>query len=182
MICLQETWHQRGSTANTTVDGYESDFNSQNEWRGNGIATFYWNGFKRTNASVWSKHFQITTMEKSGIFFLNVYYKGSSEKTFIDCLGQISSIMTNAMNRFNSNDLSFMIMGDFNIDSLKDNNRILLWLKAQNLVQVVQRPTHIMGGLIDHVWITRDLIPRVTVRQKGVFFSDHDMITITLTP
>ena len=71
-------------------------------------------------------------------------------------------------------------MGDFNIDSFTENNRILLWLKAQNLVQVVQRPTHIEGGLIDHVWITRDLIPRVKVRQKGVFFSDHDMVIITI--
>ena len=52
MICLQETWHKTGSTENITVDGYNSHFNSGNEWKGNGIATFYRDGF-RNESSVW---------------------------------------------------------------------------------------------------------------------------------
>ena len=173
LINVQETWHKEESPK-ITVEGFQSHFNSVSEWRGNGIATFYRNGFSQ-EISIKHEHFQMTVFENSEIYILNVYYKGLSESTFMKCLSDIKSYMER------SNMMSFIIMGDLNVDYNKTNQRLVLWLKSQNLLQLVERPTHEKGGLIDQVWITTDLINRVKVRQKSVFFSDHDMIMISLT-
>ena len=173
LINVQETWHKEESPK-ITVEGFQCHFTSVSEWRGNGIATFYRNGFSQ-EISIKHEHFQMTVFENSEIYILNVYYKGSSESTFMKCLSDIKSYMER------SNMMSFIIMGDLNVDYNKTNQRLVLWLKSHNLLQLVERPTHDMGVLIDHILITHNLINRVKVRQKSVFFSDHDMIMISLT-
>ena len=72
-----------------------------------------------------------------------------------------------------------ILCGDTNIDISRDKGQSFLdFMKNLGLTQLVQKPTHQSGGLLDHVYITSDLFEKVSVKQTGVFFSDHDMITI----
>ena len=74
-----------------------------------------------------------------------------------------------------------IILGDFNIDASSpryDNLRILL----MNFKLVVNKPTHLSGGLIDHIYIHEDFIngKQFHAYVKNVFFSDHDAIRLNV--
>ena len=52
-----------------------------------------------------------------------------------------------------------------------------------NFIQIVRKPTHLSGSLIDLVYIYQDLLGNVNAEVKNfeVYFSDHDTIQIRLT-
>ena len=62
-----------------------------------------------------------------------------------------------------------IMCGDTNIDISKENGQNFLdFMKKLGLRQLVVKPTHERGGLIDHVYVTEDLFEKVSVTQKGV--------------
>jgi len=76
-----------------------------------------------------------------------------------------------------------VILGDFNIDAftpMYENLRNLLRIRSFRLV--VDKPTHLSGGLIDHIYINEDFIngKQFHVNVKNVFFSDHDAIRLNV--
>ena len=72
-----------------------------------------------------------------------------------------------------------ILTGDTNIDISKDSGKHFLeFMKHLGFTQLVKYPTHDQGGLLDHVYVTQDLIERVSVSQTGIYFSDHQLITI----
>ena len=85
------------------------------------------------------------------------------------------------MNYLLTNPEKTIILGDFNIDYLKQSsNQVVSWFEARNFVQIIQKPTHIKGGLINPVWVPSPLPDIVHYNIKSVFFSDHDMVQIKL--
>ena len=72
-----------------------------------------------------------------------------------------------------------VIVGDMNIDLNKNpNNLFTKTLKNSGFAQLVNQPTHILGGMIDHVYFYSPL--QVTCRINKihpVYYSDHDAIT-----
>ena len=76
-----------------------------------------------------------------------------------------------------------IVLGDFNIDLLK-NDRTSIELK--NLVfgfkQIVHKPTHIDGGLIDHIYVRKSLLDIFDIDfiKYSLNFSDHDALKIRL--
>ena len=54
-------------------------------------------------------------------------------------------------------------------------------MKKLGFTQLVTQPTHDRGGLLDHVWVTADLVDKARVNQSAVYFSDHDILTIHLS-
>ena len=76
---------------------------------------------------------------------------------------------------------STILCGDTNIDITKDRGQSFIdFMKTIGLTQLVKKPSHEKGGLLDHVYVTDDLIEKVAVTQTAVVFSDHDLITIRL--
>ena len=74
-----------------------------------------------------------------------------------------------------------ILCGDTNIDISREKGQSFLdFMKQLGLTQLIVKPTHEKGGLIDHVYVTDDLFEKVSVTQKGVYFSDHDLVTIRL--
>ena len=72
-----------------------------------------------------------------------------------------------------------ILTGDTNIDILKDSGKLFVeFMKHLGFTQLVKNPTHDQGGLLDHVYVTQDLLERVSVSQTGIYFSDHQLITI----
>ena len=72
------------------------------------------------------------------------------------------------------------ILGDFNFDILSaESNLIFTELNNWNFRQLIQYPTHILGGLIDHCYMSDNVDPSlVTVKQKSVYYTDHDLISL----
>ena len=75
-----------------------------------------------------------------------------------------------------------LIFGDFNFNVICPNqNFILIELETWNFKQVLQNPTHVQEGVIDHCYMTNTFpIHSVLVSQKPVYYTDHDIIKVTI--
>ena len=74
-----------------------------------------------------------------------------------------------------------IIAGDFNCNLLKVIENKLLDIFTDH-VQMVNKPTHISGSLIDHVYIKKTLMEEFStnVTVENIYFSDHDALRIVI--
>ena len=73
------------------------------------------------------------------------------------------------------------VMGDMNIDYLDQKHPLKDYLAGKNFVQLVKKPTHERGNLLDHVYVNpKLLITEPIVTQRSVYFSDHDVIVLQI--
>jgi exonuclease III len=71
-----------------------------------------------------------------------------------------------------------VIMGDINIDYDK-SNKLIKALDNLGFQQLIQEATRISGTLIDHIYVNKELHSlNVTTQLDGMYYSDHDAITI----
>lgn len=74
-----------------------------------------------------------------------------------------------------------IILGDFNINLLKESNeKEMLQYHLRDFQQIVEGPTHVDGGLIDHVYIRKSLLEKFSAECITVCLnlSDHDAVTM----
>ena len=71
--------------------------------------------------------------------------------------------------------------GDFNYDILKVSQNKFLDIFTDH-VQMVNKPTHISGSLIYHVYIKKALMEEffTNVNVENIYFSDHDAARIVI--
>ena len=74
---------------------------------------------------------------------------------------------------YNSVDI---ILGDFNMNALHENNSLLHVLSAYN--QAVTKSTHISGSLLDHVYVHKEFSRTLSVNVIDIYFSDHDAVKL----
>ena len=75
-----------------------------------------------------------------------------------------------------------ILTGDTNIDiSRESGEQFVEFMKNLGFTQLVKFPTHDKGGVLDHVFVTQDLLEKVSVTQTAVYFSDHQLITIKMS-
>ena len=76
-------------------------------------------------------------------------------------------------------------LGDFNIDFLtNDSNNLKQLMEAFSMHQLISQPTCIPGAsLLDHVYVALPFfrIQNICVATKGVYYSDHEAIKVTVT-
>ena len=67
---------------------------------------------------------------------------------------------------------SIAVIGDVNIDYIQ-------FLKEYGFSQLIEKPTHIQGGLIDHIYVNKVLMQKDPfTSQRSVTYSDHDKIVL----
>ena len=73
-----------------------------------------------------------------------------------------------------------IILGDFNVNALEQNSQVKQVLSAY--MQVVTESTQISGGLLDHIFIHKQMKHEMVVQNVVVttYFSDHDAVFLTL--
>ena len=75
------------------------------------------------------------------------------------------------------------ILGDFNCDLKRYGSSVL----SREIIdfgfsQLVKEPTHNQGGIIDHCYISKNVIPSsVLLRQSSVYYTDHDILEVEYT-
>ena len=172
-ILLQETWVKQNEFNCYEIDGFKSQFTGGSHWKGNGLANYFKNDFY-IQQSIYAEKFQICKLssETLEIDILNIYYKKGQENEFLSYLNEF----------INCNKICF-VFGDLNTDFLSESNdNVILWLQEHDFVQIIQNATHIQGGLLDHVWIPRNLVSKVRIDIKSLFYSDHDCIIFSFDP
>ena len=75
-----------------------------------------------------------------------------------------------------------IICGDFNLDlKVYPNNNFSKALHEIGFSQIVTEPTHIQGGLIDHVYFYSPSKSRCMLNKiHPLYYSDHDAVTFFL--
>ena len=75
-----------------------------------------------------------------------------------------------------------IIVGDFNIDALDPENHYLSEVLS-SYKMIVNEPTHLAGGLLDHVYLKNSFTEEKEIKcfVKDVYFSDHDAVCFTIS-
>ena len=75
-----------------------------------------------------------------------------------------------------------IVASDCNFDILKVSENNLLLNHFMEQAQIVNKPTHISGSLIDHVYIKKMLMEEFCANAtvENICFSDHDAIRIVI--
>ena len=78
-------------------------------------------------------------------------------------------------------DRSVAVIGDMNIDYLGKNHDFIKYMQIKNFVQLVDKPTHKYGGLLDHIYVNQSLMKKKPFyTQRSIMHSDHDIIVLHL--
>ena len=67
-----------------------------------------------------------------------------------------------------------------NIDYIDEDHQMIQFLKEYGFYQLIEKPTHIQGGLIDHTYVNKVLMQKDPfTSQRSVTYSDHDKNCLT---
>ena len=73
------------------------------------------------------------------------------------------------------------IVGDFNEDvSITSNTHCCTTLRLQDFQQMISKPTHDSGTIIDHVYVSHTL-NTIQTDITDCYYSDHDCIQCVIT-
>ena len=80
-------------------------------------------------------------------------------------------------------DIVHVILGDFNIDYMKDDFVFLRTYLANDYEMIGSTSTHISGSSIDHVYVHEVILNKYNIKaqKQCVYFSDHDAIKINIS-
>ena len=166
VIALQETWCDGGHTNdNFPLQGYNLQLVSQGH--GKGVAVYFRTGF--VVAGIFNKElYQMVKVACDEFDVINVYRsKNANKSEFLKDLGCLAR-----------GTKACYIVGDFNIDfSVEPKDFVIRTILSNGFSQIVTTPTHLQGGLIDHVFC-KNVSFEPQVRLSHCYYSDHALISV----
>ena len=74
-----------------------------------------------------------------------------------------------------------IVCGDLNVCLRKEpKNAFSQGMEGMGLKQIVKEATHVMGGQIDHIYVSSDAMERTSLERMSPFFTDHDALCFTV--
>ena len=178
-MCLTETQTAPGSSTahiEKVLDDFVIEFNCSQNSKYQSLA------FCHKPSIAIRDHFKI-----SGFSLLKFTKDSFSHQQIIILLvyrqsSQSKAIFFNSLSNFLRENNVDIILGDFNIDYFDPMNDIIENL-TENYEMIVDKPTHLSGGLIDHVYLRKSFIDYANVNciVKNVYFSDHDAVCFNIS-
>jgi len=163
VICIQETWLAPSEVDDGNICGWKQHNNSVG--RGKGISTLY-NDLYILDRDIKETHYQMTKIKSDFITIINLYRsEGAVTSLFLDDLLSLLSKEDT------------VIVGDFNLCFVDQrNHQIFRTLESLGFNQLVKKPTHIKGRMIDLVFskVSFEII------QQSPFFTDHDIVVMKM--
>ena len=120
-----------------------------------------------------TQNIQIAKFQASNVDLINVYR--SSQGNSMELLQKVIGMVAPGR--------STLLTGDFNICySRNPNNRMSKGFKTEGFNQLINEPTHILGGHIDHVYwkMINEYWKDPVLERYSPYYSDHDATCITL--
>ena len=158
------------TTGRFKLANYSSHFNSRGN--GKGLALFFKSKFTPV-LDVTEDGYQMSKLESEGYDVISVYRSSDSNSSNKQMFTSVLLIMVNVQK-------TTFILGDFNCDLKCDGSSVL----SREIIdfgfsQLVKEPTHNQGGIIDHCYTSKNVIPNnVKLSQKAVYYSDHDLLEV----
>ena len=173
VICLQETWLEEEEDGEAyQIENYELSLNSRG--RGRGIATYmsekFIELFFMNNSDC-----QMTKVGSKNIEIINLYRSQECRN--------IETLVKNLIEPTKKT----ILVGDTNINFQHQKKQKFVKMMTEDLgfQQLVTQPTFdrlpaVCPSLLDHVYVSSELRELVKIEQKCVYFSDHDVILVSL--
>ena len=99
---------------------------------------------------------------------INIYLSRGADKA--EFLRDLGNLVKGTKNCF--------IVGDFNIDFLRNSREpIIKTITSKGFTQIITAPTHLSGGLLDHIYMKYPE-HEIEFYVDFPFFSDHALISI----
>ena len=155
-----------------TLNGYKGSF--INVGNGKGLASFVKDGITAEPVQdIVKPTLQVAKFDIEGIESISVYRSSShSVKEVCETLDLLIDVGKPTI-----------ITGDLNLCTKKNgNNAISALLSKKGFQRMIERPTHIQGGHIDHIyWLDRDIrYNQHSVEFYSPYWSDHDALLVTI--
>ena len=151
-----------------TMPNYETEL--VNVGKGQGIASF--NRVQANTVFTFrSKVLSIIALVYQQWLIIFVYASQDASKD--DIIAKLANICENK-------DTNIIIMGDFNYDYPRQDNKLKRYLKQNDFLQLINSPTFESGSTLDHVYVKGIQPGSLSVSQKARYYSDHDAIFVRL--
>ena len=173
IIHLNETSITEEEENDIKLPGFNSHFISVGN--GKGVVTFIKDSNFTHEQDLKAEYMQIVKFTSRKLDVINVYR--SRNGNYVDLFHQLQR-MTTRENK------PMLVTGDFNICFHNNrNNRMSKGLEQDGFKQLVQEPTHIRGGHIDHAyWKDKTAVwKEPELDRYSPYYSDHDALCLTLT-
>ena len=144
-MCLSETWLDQGDELlDLQIEDYLLHVNSVG--CGKGLATYFHRGKFKHETDIKEEELQISKFTSDLLDVVSIYRSK-------DCQTKIQNVLENII----SKNKPTLILGDINICYEKQRkNKNIEYLEANHFKQLVKGATHLMGGHIDHAYLTDD--------------------------
>ena len=167
LICLQETWLHPGEEKKFEIDGHESIFAACGE--GKGLATYSKEKFLQQSILIAKDNsFSIMKMLVKDVTVISVYLSKEA-KELVEIVEFLEQHKTKRC----------IVLGDFNFNPDK-TNILTRKFKEWNYSQQINNPTHRDGNIIDHVYVSQELLEHSVCDLHYVYYSDHQGVCLTL--
>ena len=171
VLLVQQTCLEKlETTERFQLANYSSHFNSQGN--GKGLALYYKSKFRPVQ-DVTEEGFQMSKLVSEDYDIISVYRSSDFNQVNQQRFTRILINMVN-INR------KTIIFGDFNMNISCDKTSVLYKsMSISGFSQLIKEPTHIQGGIIDHCYVSKNImVNNVKLIQKPVYYTDHDILEV----
>ena len=152
--------------AAVSFDNYAGYF--ANFGKGKGQAAFTKIDLLSEPEIVATKNYSLILLKTS--YFNIVFLYLSQECT----KGDVFTLLNNWIN----NETPTTVMGDVN-ENLLENSRFEKFMKSKGFSQMITKPTHKYGSMIDHLYVNEAMKQKnIFCEQNCCYYSDHDIISL----
>ena len=168
IVCLSETWMNEGEEG-FAMEGYDVAYNSVGA--GKGVAAFYKAEVFKVKNDCRLERAQMSMFESPEVDVIVVYRSQ----------GQNLEEIADKVDVWRDPAKVTVVCGDMNVCLKKDaRNKLTVELESMGFAQLNKEATHIGGGHIDHMYMTREATGRATLERYTPFYSDHDALCLTV--
>ena len=173
VVCLAETWiHPNEDTSSLDELPLSKKAIFSNYGRGKGCCLYYNDGQSFQNVkNLSSESFQMIGGLLNNI--VQVYVLYISKEARMDSIVQILKDWMMPGPK--------LVIGDFNFEA-SEKNMLSNFLFSQGLKQIVNRPTHIDGRIIDHCYISSMWNHSVKIEYLYPYYTDHMALCLNFLP
>ena len=151
------------------MGGYDVAYNSVGE--GKGVAAFYKAEIFHHRAECRLGRAQMIMFESPAADVIVIYCsKGQSLEEVAD-----------KVDEWRDPAKMTVVCGDINVCLKKEErNKLTVELESMGFAQLNEEATHVAGGHIDHMYVTKEAAGKTSLERYTPFYSDHDALCLTL--
>ena len=171
IICLQEMWLEDDEAIDDLkIPNYDLYLNSKG--RGKGVAAYCRKDKFRHETDIKRGNMQISKYSSDTLDIIVIY---RSQQGNYDDLNQI-------LEEIKTDEKPHLVLGDLNFCYLDNpNNPTRKYLENQRFTQIITRPTHIEGNLLDQAYLRDDHGElECTMELHSKYYTDHKGLAIII--